>query len=136
MNINAFNTFFFSLFSLKGFALQKLLSTKFLEIFFSILKTYSPIFASIISFIIININFFDTTKTFYLAYKLRSQLLLEHGFSIAEIFSPEVFFLHLEEFIIFNQIFSFLYLFVWKFLFAVLMIIPVLLIVAYSTLLE
>ncbi len=136
MNTNTFFTFFSSFFSPKRLSLQKLLSTKFLEILFSILKVCILIFANIISFITINFNFFDAIKTFYLAYTLRSQLLLDYGFSIAEIFSPEIFFLHLEEFIIFNQFFSFFYILIWKFLFAILMVIPVLLIVAYSTLLE
>lgn len=60
--------FFF--FSPNGLSLQKLLSTEFLEIFFSILKKISFVLINIISLFIISFNLLDATKTFYLAYKL------------------------------------------------------------------
>jgi|JI102314A2RNA_FD_contig_123_66795_length_1108_multi_7_in_2_out_2_2 hypothetical protein len=136
MLIKKYLTTAFSILNGKESTLRTLLSAKFLENFFSTLKFYFFIFVNVISVLIIILNVLDTIKTFFMAYKLRSTLLLENGLNVADIFSPDIFFLELDEFVFFNQMFSFIYIFLWKFLFAILMIVPILLIVAYSTLLE
>ena len=95
------NIFFLNLKD-KEFPFCKLLSTKFLENFFYILKISFFTFVNIILLIIISKNFYDATKTFFLAYKLRSQLLIDHGLTVADIFSKDILFLQLDEFVIFN----------------------------------
>jgi len=108
-------------FSIKNFFLNK--------IFFTII-----IFMICLGCIINNLYYF--CPLFYQAYLLKIDTLALAGLSKTDCFSGTIFIENVSELYIFHELEVLLFNFIWKFIFAILMILPVLLIVAYSTLLE
>lgn len=85
---------------------------------------------------IIAYNTYFSIKTFYLANKLREQILITTGFSKDDIFASFFFLENISELydlknllVIFSEV-------LWKVIFSLLILIPILLMVAYSTVLE
>ena len=100
------------------------------------LKGYFLLILNLLAFTIICKNLYDTFDDFYFAFNLKKEFLALAGASEAEWFSSKVFAAPLLDLYIIHEIQLLLAAFIWKLLFGVLMIVPVLLIIAYSTLLE
>lgn len=81
-------------------------------------------------------NLYTASKLFYYSFELKRNLLIICGLSDKNLLFSWVFTQNLEELLLFNQFQLFIGYTLWKLLFAILMIIPILLIIAYSTLLE
>jgi len=87
------------------------------------------------SYIIIN-NISISYNLFYEAFCLKKKILTELGFSKSDWFRPELFLREIPELYFIHELSFFIVSIIWKLVFAILMVIPVLLIIAYSTLLE
>jgi NADH:ubiquinone oxidoreductase subunit H len=101
--------------------------------------SYSHYFLILSNFFFIYIlicNLYTTSKLFFYSYQLKRSLLFITGFGDKSLLFSWIFTQDLAEIFLFNQFQFILGYFLWKLLFSILMIIPVLLIIAYSTLLE
>jgi NADH-quinone oxidoreductase subunit H len=87
------------------------------------------------TYIIIN-NLIISYHLFYEAFCFKKKILTELGFSKLDWFWPELFLWEIPELYFIHEFSLLVVSIIWKLVFAILMIIPVLLIIAYSTLLE
>lgn len=102
-------------------------------------EKYANFFSTITIFLLLFIivyNVLFSIKTFYLANKLKEQILITTGFSKDDIFASFFFLENISELyniknllIVFSEV-------LWKVIFSLLILIPILLMVAYSTVLE
>lgn len=104
--------------------------------FCRLLKLFISLFFIVILICITFYNFWYAIAVFYEAYELKSQLFHTLDIPKDEIFSTKLFATNLIQLYEFWNISENFFIFIWQFIFAILMIIPILLIIAYSTLLE
>jgi len=112
-----------------------------LKLFLSTLKTITKrqyFLILIIFFCIYTIvnNTLVAFEFFYQAYKLKKQIILSFEHLDVTLLFSKIFTEELEEFYLMNELLNFIKNITWKIIFGILMIIPILLIIAYSTLLE
>jgi len=99
-------------------------------------KQYFFLFIIFFSIGVIINNFVESFDLFYNSYKLKKELITNSGNINPDLLFSKIFILEIEEFFLLNELMLFIANLIWKLVFAILMVIPVLLIVAYSTLLE
>lgn len=105
--------------------------------FFS--EKYANFYYIIIIFFLIYIiiyNIYFSIQTFYLANKLREQILITSGFLKDDILASCFFLENISELYDLKNLLIVFSIILWKIVFSLLMLIPILLMVAYSTVLE
>lgn len=100
------------------------------------LKQYFIITIIIISIFITLNNFAVAITIFYDTYKLKTYILRLLDPSVQHLLYSKILINEFQDFYILNEILVFFLNFMWNAVFGILMIIPILLIIAYSTLLE
>ena len=90
----------------------------------------------IFSFTTIIVNISVSTQEFYFSFYQKKKILETLKVSEVEWFNPYLFLNEIPELYFLHEVQELFAIFVWKFFFGILIIVPVLLIVAYSTLLE
>jgi len=100
------------------------------------LKEHTCLFIVFGSFYLIIFNTWNMIKLFYTAYLLKITMLEEMNVPKQFWFDPSIFLKEMESLYLLREAQIFFTSLVWKALFGILMILPVLLIIAYSTLLE
>lgn len=99
-------------------------------------KQYFLILVIFFSIYIIINNSIIAFELFYQAFKLKKQMITSFEDLDVNLIFSKIFTEELEEFYLLNEILNFIKNTVWKIIFGIVMIIPILLIIAYSTLLE
>ena len=100
------------------------------------LKEHLCLFIVFGSFYLVIFNIWNTIKLSYTAYLLKITMLEEMNVPKQFWFDPSIFLKEMESLYLLREAQIFFTSLVWKALFGILMILPVLLIIAYSTLLE
>ena len=99
-------------------------------------KHYVLIFIIFLSILFIFYNLIISASYFYKAFALKLSLVKNFDPSLHYLIFSKILIIDLEEFYILNEFLKFSINFLWSALFAILMVVPILLIIAYSTLLE
>jgi hypothetical protein len=99
-------------------------------------KQYFCLFIIFLSFVTIINNIIISTQEFYFSFCQKKKILETLKISELEWFNPYLFLNEVPELYFLHEIQQLFAIFVWKFFFGILIIVPVLLIIAYSTLLE
>lgn len=99
-------------------------------------KTFLTFLTFLICFILLSFNIYYAFNNFYAAYEAKKLILNSIGLTKADYFSGTIFIENVADLYFLHELQIFFINILWKIVFGILMIVPILLIVAYSTLLE